>query len=223
MRLSFFLFCLAFGCRYDANRPDRLPRPPSLRLLRAPGIRNRRIKVEGAYFAEENAIIGVTGLSVGQDIRIPGPDIPRAIKNLWRLRLFTNVSIEEEKRSVTSSSLPYASRSAPAFLRHSFTGAKQSRHDDLNEEVNKYIVRGGIVTEDAKVNAAEAIRNYYVEKGYLDATVTVEEIHDTSRANSVRLLFDINRNDRVKIAEINVIGNDAIKETEAEKADQGNQ
>jgi outer membrane protein insertion porin family len=175
------------------------------------------IKIQGAFFAEEDAIIGVTGLRVGQDIRIPGPDIPRAIKNLWRLRLFTNVSIEEEKTIGDVIFLIVRVEERPRFLRHSFTGAKQSRHDDLNEEVNKYIVRGGIVTEDAKVNAAEAIRNYYVEKGYLDATVSVDEIADSSRANSVRLLFDIDRNERIKIAEINFIGNEQVKEKKLQK------
>ena len=169
------------------------------------------IKIEGAFFAEENAIIGVTGLSVGQEIRIPGPDIPRAIKNLWRLRLFTNVSIEEEKTIGDVIFLIVRVEERPRFLKHTYTGAKQGRHDDLDEEVNKYIVRGGIVTEDAKVNAAEAIRNYYVEKGYLDAAVSVQEIPDTSRANSVQLLFDIERNDRVKIADINFEGNTAVK------------
>ena len=175
------------------------------------------IKIEGAFFAEENAIIGVTGLSVGQEIRIPGPDIPRAIKNLWRLRLFTNVSIEEEKTIGDVIFLVVRVEERPRFLKHTYTGAKQGRHDDLDEEVNKYIVRGGIVTEDAKVNAAEAIRNYYVEKGYLDATVSVQEIPDTSRANSVQLLFDIDRNDRVKIADINFDGNTAVKDKKLRK------
>ena len=175
------------------------------------------VKIEGAFFAEENAIIGVTGLSVGQEIRIPGPDIPRAIKNLWRLRLFTNVSIEEEKTIGDVIFLIVRVEERPRFLKHTYTGAKQGRHDDLDEEVNKYIVRGGIVTEDAKVNAAEAIRGYYVEKGYLDATVSVQEIPDTSRANSVQLLFDIERNDRVKIADINFEGNTAVKDKKLRK------
>ncbi len=217
MRLSFLLFCLAFGCLTTLTAQIDSLDLPVYDYSEPQEYEIGGVKVEGAYFAEENAIIGVTGLSVGQDIRIPGPDIPRAIKNLWRLRLFTNVSIEEEKTIGDVIFLIVRVEERPRFLRHSFTGAKQSNHDDLNEEVNKYIVRGGIVTEDAKVNAAEAIRNYYVEKGYLDATVTVEEIQDTSRANSVRLLFDINRDDRVKIAEINVIGNDAVKEKKLKK------
>ncbi|WP_116107014.1 outer membrane protein assembly factor BamA [Lewinella sp. IMCC34191] len=217
MRFSFLLFFLAFGCLTTLTAQTDSLDIPVYDYSDPQEYEIGGIKIEGAYFAEENAIIGVTGLSVGQDIRIPGPDIPRAIKNLWRLRLFTNVSIEEEKTIGDVIFLIVRVEERPRFLRHSFTGAKQGRHDDLNEEVNKYIVRGGIVTEDAKVNAAEAIRGYYVEKGYLDATVSVEEIPDTSRANSVRLLFDIKRNDRVKISEINIIGNDAVKERKLQK------
>ncbi|WP_116125358.1 outer membrane protein assembly factor BamA [Lewinella sp. IMCC34183] len=220
MRLSFILLCLACFGGWSAavaqTTTDSLG-VPVYDYSNPQEYEIGGIKVEGAYYAEENAIIGVTGLSVGQEVRIPGPDIPRAIKNLWRLRLFTNVSIEEEKTIGDVIFLTVRVEERPRFLRHSFTGAKQSRHDDLNEEVNKFIVRGGIVTEDAKVNAAEAIRNYYVEKGYLDATVSVEEIADTSRANSVRLLFDVNRNDRVKIAEINFAGNEEVKDKKLRK------
>ena len=55
------------------------------------------IKVLGANFSDDNAIIGVSGLKVGDKIRIPGPDIQKAIKVLWRLRLFTDVQLIMEK------------------------------------------------------------------------------------------------------------------------------
>lgn len=55
------------------------------------------IRVSGAFFSDENAVIGVSGLAVGDKIKIPGYDIPSALKNLWRLRLFTNVEIVQEK------------------------------------------------------------------------------------------------------------------------------
>ncbi|TXF87881.1 BamA/TamA family outer membrane protein [Neolewinella aurantiaca] len=169
------------------------------------------ISVEGAFFAEQNAIIGVTGLSVGDKIRVPGPDIPRAIKNLWRLRLFTDVAIEQEKVIGDVIFLRLRVEERPRFLRHSYKGVKQGKHEDLNEVINGYIVRGGIVTEDAKVNAAEGVREYFVEKGFLDATVQVEEIVDTSRANSVRLVFDVDKKERVKIKKINFVGAEAVK------------
>ncbi len=175
------------------------------------------ITVIGAFFAEQNAVIGVTGLEVGKKIRIPGPDIPRAIKNLWRLRLFTNVSIEQEKTIGDVIFLVIRVEERPRFLRHSYEGVKQGYHEDLNEVINTFIVRGGIVTEDAKVNAAEGVREFFVEKGYLDTRVQVEEVNDTSRANSVRLVFEVDRGERVKIEEINFIGNEAVKDKKLRK------
>lgn len=175
------------------------------------------ISVEGAFFAEQNAIIGVTGLSVGDKIRIPGPDIPRAIKNLWRLRLFTDVAIEQEKVIGDVIFLRLRVEERPRFLRHSYVGVKQGKHEDLNEIINGFIVRGGIVTEDAKVNAAEGVREYFVDKGYLDALVQVEEIVDTSRANSVRLVFEVEQGNRIKIDEINFVGNTAITDKKLRK------
>jgi outer membrane protein insertion porin family len=49
------------------------------------------LKVTGANFSDENALLSIAGFKVGDKVRIPGGDIPRAIKNLWKLRLFTDV------------------------------------------------------------------------------------------------------------------------------------
>jgi outer membrane protein insertion porin family len=175
------------------------------------------IKVTGAFFSDENAVIGVTGLTVGQQVRIPGPDIPRAIKNLWRLRLFTDVQILKEKSIGDVIFLEIRVQERPRLTRYSYRGAKKSVHDDLNEIVDGHLVKGGIVTENGKINAAEGIEGFYQEKGYLDAAVSVREFTDTIRANSVRLRFDVDRGPRVKIAEINFIGNEAVKDRKLRK------
>ncbi|PHI18396.1 outer membrane protein assembly factor BamA [Lewinellaceae bacterium SD302] len=175
------------------------------------------LRVEGAFFAEQNAILGVTGLSVGDQIRVPGADIPKALRNLWRLRLFTDVAIEKEKTIGNVIFLIVRVQERPRLLRYSYQGVKQALHDDLNEVVNVHIVRGGIVTENNKVNAADGIRKFFVEKGYLDTKVSVEEVVDTARANSVRLVFDVERYDKVKIKDINFIGAENVKERKLRK------
>lgn len=169
------------------------------------------LRVIGAFTAEENAILGVTGLAVGQTIRVPGPDIPRAIRNLWRLRLFTDVAIEKERTIGNVIFLAVRVQEQPRLLRWSYTGVRQSSHSDLNEAVDPFLLRGGIVTENVKLSAAEAIRDYWVDKGFLDAAVQVEETLDTLRANSVRLTFNIDRGEKVKIHRINFIGNEEVK------------
>lgn len=168
------------------------------------------IKVSGAFFSDENAVIGVTGLKVGDNIRIPGYDIPRALRNLWRLRLFTHVDILQEKTIGDVIFIEIVVQERPRLSRYSYEGAKKSYHDDLNEEVNKFILRGGIVTENVKMNAAEGIKAYFVEKGFFDTKVTVQEVIDTGRVNSVRLVFNVDQGSRVKIDRIEFVGNNDV-------------
>ncbi|MEM1325689.1 MAG: outer membrane protein assembly factor BamA [Bacteroidota bacterium] len=170
------------------------------------------VKVSGANFSDDNAIISISGLKVGETIRIPGSKIPKAIRSLWKLRLFTNVQVYETKRVDDVIFLEIAVQERPRLSGHSYVNTKKTFHEDLNDKVNAFLLKGGIVTEDIKVNAAEAIEEYFIEKGYLDTEVSVSEVPDSARANAVRLIFDVQRNDRVKIQEIAFKGNDAVKD-----------
>lgn len=168
------------------------------------------ITVVGANFSDDNAIIGVTGLKIGENIRIPGPEIPKAIKALWKLRLFTDVKIIQEKVIGDVIFLEVHLQERPRLSRHTYRGTKKSYHDDLNDEINRFLLKGGIVTENIKVNSSEAIQDFFINKGFLDVSVDVIEQRDTARINSVLLIFDIDRGSRVKIDDITFTGNNSI-------------
>jgi outer membrane protein insertion porin family len=169
------------------------------------------IKVTGANFSDDNAIIAIAGLKVGDKIRIPGEDIFHVIKALWKLRLFTDVQVYQEKTIGDVIFLEIVVEERPRLSRHSFKGVKKSNHDDLNDEVNKYLLKGGIVTENVKTNAINAIKVYFKGKGYLDVRVNAIEIPDEKIVNSVQIEFDIDKRDRVKIQDIEFTGNDNVK------------
>jgi outer membrane protein insertion porin family len=82
------------------------------------------IKVTGAEFSDENAIISIAGFKVGDKVRIPGGDIPRAMKNLWKLRLFTDIQIYKEKELGDIIFLEIAVTERPRLSRHSYKGVK---------------------------------------------------------------------------------------------------
>ncbi len=170
------------------------------------------IKVEGARYSDANALKTVAGLRVGEKIRIPGPETAKAIKNLWKLKLFTDVQIIEERRAGNVVFLLIRVQERPRLTSHSFKGAKKTDHDDLNLEVNKFLVKGGIVTENVKRSAAKAITDYYVGKGFLDAQVEVEEIPDSKHINAVKLVFKVDRGKRVRIKDILFVGNQAVSD-----------
>lgn len=168
------------------------------------------IVVAGNENTDENAIIAISGLTVGKTIKIPGQDVSKGIKSLWRLRLFTDVNIVISKRIEDVVFLEIRVKERPKLSRYSYKTVKKSYHDDLNTEVDRYLLKGAIVTESVKLNAVNAINNFFIAKGYLDVSTTVEEVADSLFQNSVRLVFDVNRGERVKIADIIFEGNDNI-------------
>ena len=51
----------------------------------------------GIKFLDNNTLISISGLSIGQEIIIPGDKISKSIKNLWKQGLFSDVSIQISK------------------------------------------------------------------------------------------------------------------------------
>lgn len=175
------------------------------------------IRVEGATYSDEATLIAVSGLRVGGKVTLPGEDISRALKALWKLKLFTDVQILEEKRIGDILFLVVKVAERPRFARHTFRKVKKSYHEDLNEIVNKYLLKGTIITENSLVSCQNALRQHFVDKGFLDASVTVEEEPDPQLINAVRLAFTIERGDKVRIAAITFSGNDHVKPAKLRK------
>ncbi len=170
------------------------------------------IRVEGNQYSDANAIIAIFGVKVGDKIRVPGGEITRGTKALWALKLYTNVEVLREKTIGEMLFLLIKVQERPNLSVYSYKGAKKGAHEDLSKIVDTYLTKGGIVMDGNKANAAAGIEKYYRDKGYLDVNCSVQEIVDTSRANAVRLVFNVERKKRVRIQEIVFEGNVEVKD-----------
>lgn len=170
------------------------------------------VTVTGNTFSDATAIKSIAGLAVGEAIRIPGPDVTRAVKALMRLRLFTDVQVKLTKTVDNVAFLEIEIQEQPRLSRYRYRGIKKKYHEDLNEELADVLTKGGIVNENLKRNAANAISDFFEEKGFLDATTTITERVDSIRANAVVLTLDIDRGPRVKIDELEFRGNEAVND-----------
>ena len=104
------------------------------------------LKVVGAKFSDENAIMTISGLKVGDVIQVPGPKISKAVKALLNLKLFSNVEIIKEKTIGQVIFIEIKVEERPRLLGWSYTGIKKSYHEDLNKKIDGYLLKGGIVT-----------------------------------------------------------------------------
>jgi outer membrane protein insertion porin family len=60
------------------------------------------VTVSGTKFLDNNTLISISGLSIGQEIMVPGDKISKAINNLWKQGLFTDASIQISKIEASS-------------------------------------------------------------------------------------------------------------------------
>ncbi|MCC6726816.1 MAG: outer membrane protein assembly factor BamA [Saprospiraceae bacterium] len=164
------------------------------------------IRFTGNQFSEAAALLSVSGLKVGDRLAVPGPETARALNNLLRLGLFSDVQIFKEKTVGDVVFLEIAVEEQPRLSGHGFRGVKKSRHDDLNEAVDGILTKGNVLTANMQERAVSAIRQFYEGKGFADARVTVlKELG--SLPNSQKLVFQIAEGKKLRVQDIAIIGN----------------
>lgn len=171
-----------------------------------------KINVTGTFNSDANAIIGVTGLKSGSKVTIPGPEIQKAIRSLWNLKLFTQVEIIRENVTENIIDLEIHLQERPRLARYNYVGIKKTYHEDLNEKLKRFINKNDVVTENKKQTAVNEIKEFFKDKGFYDAGVVVHEKRDTKMRNSMVLEFEIYPHERVKIAQIIFEGNDLVSD-----------
>jgi len=191
--------------------------PPSLTSEDKERYEIGNIKVVGADFSDEAAIIAISGLSIGQQVDIPGDEINKAMKSIWKLQLFKDLEIRKTKTIDDVVFLEIEVFELPRIAAFGFTGVKKSHKEELRKELGRHLPEGRIFTAHNKQNAIRSIKAFYEDKGYPDAVISLKEKPDPLLQNAIQLNFDIDKRDKVKIAKINFEGNENISARKLKK------
>ena len=87
------------------------------------------VTVSGVRFLDTNALIGISGLRVGQEITIPGDAVTTAVQKLWQQGLFSDVRITISKVSVRYCFSRYNLQERPRISSVNLNGLKKSEDD----------------------------------------------------------------------------------------------
>jgi outer membrane protein insertion porin family len=164
------------------------------------------ISVSGVKYLDRNALLGLSGLRVGQKIAIPGETLTTAVKRLWEQGLFSDVRITINNIRGDSVSLDIYLQERPRLSSMKLIGIRQSESQDLTEKIG--LPNGSQVTAFVLNNTEKIIKDHYLEKGFLNTEVRFIQKDDPDRPNNVILTVEIDKKDKVRIAEINFIGNE---------------
>ncbi len=165
------------------------------------------IVVDGVYSYDSERILALSGLRRGKTITIPGDDITQAVRKLWDQNLFSDVQIYKEKVTGNTIFLKVVLKERKRLSKYKILGTTKSQAKSIRENLDLYM--GKIIT-DATIDRVKYIsRDFFVDKGFLNTEVDIRREIDTSMNNSEKLTIIIDKKNKVKIKEINVIGNDA--------------
>lgn len=205
----FFLVCLIVLAL--TALPARAQEAPQLFYSSPREYRIADIAVEGIDNYEDYVLIGISGLSVGQTVRIPGDDITDAIKRFWRNGLFSDVKILADKIEGDQVWLRFKLAPRPRISSVNYNGVKKSEREELEERLN--LIPGNQITPNLIGRAETLIRRYYDEKGYKNAQVKVSQRDDLNQSNQVIVDIDVDKQVKVKINQLIIEGNEAFPDS----------
>ncbi len=174
------------------------------------------ITVSGIKYLDGNVLIMLSGLIVGEKIKVPGDKITQAVKKLWEQGLFEDVRIYVTKIEDNNVFLDIQLKERARLARFSFSGINKSDADNIREKIK--IVSGDYVTDNLLMKTRNIILKYYHDKGYLNAEVTMTQKKDTAAANQVSLQIDIDRNSRIKVYNITIHNNAELTNEQVKSA-----
>lgn len=182
------------------------------------------VEVAGVEYLDKNVILMLSELDVGSRVKIPGDRITAAIRKLWDQGLFDNISITATKIEGNNIFLKLNLHERPRLSKFSFSGIRKSEADDIRDKIN--LTRGDVVTDHLMMRTKRIIRDFYAEKGFLNADVNIIEKPDKTHDNFEDLQIDIKKNKKVKIQHIFINGNtelsdDAIRASMKETKERG--
>src|SRR6185436_14534627 len=148
------------------------------------------IKVTGNNYFDQNLLLSIASLSVGDEVTLPGGDnFSKAITKLWSQNYFSDIAIYLTSVKDDAITVEVNVTERPRLSGFEFKGIKKAEVDDLSPKNG--IVVNRVITENLKRTSSDAIKRFFADKGYRNADVSIQEIADSSAQNSSKLVFVI--------------------------------
>lgn len=174
------------------------------------------IKITGAENLDENSVILLSGISVGQKVMVPSDKFSTAIDKLWKQGIFDEIHINITKVEGRTIFLEYNLKTKPRLSYFTFKGITRSEADKLKERM--HIALGDVVTENMKSNCSNIINDYFIDKGfYLTKTEVLEERDSLSKRKECHLTFVVDKGKKIKIGKITVEGNEFLTDSKVKR------
>lgn len=219
----FFLFLsVTFGVLAQENGSDtaKVEKPADLPVisysLTPKKYKIADIKVTGVKNYDDFVLIGFSGLSVGDEISVPGDEVTAAVKAFWKHGLFSDVKILANKIEGDSIWLEYQLKQRPRISEVNYHGIKKGEREDLEAKLG--LKKGFQITPNVLDRAKILIEKFFDGKGFKNVDVNIQQKDDIAHEGEVILDIYIDKNEKTKIHRIYFEGNNALTAHQLKKA-----
>jgi outer membrane protein insertion porin family len=209
-----FLFS-QFDLAQTANDKDSTSLPVIEYSNSTPKYEIAAITVTGAANYEDFVLIGFSGLSIGDQINVPGDAITNAVKRFWKQGLFSDVKILATKIKDGKVWLNIALKERPRVSEINYVGLKKNEIEELELRIG--IVKGNQITPNISDRAKKVIDKYMEEKGFLNVLVNVYQKNDPKKPGYVIVEVNVDKKLKTKIHLLEYTGNTALNHNQINK------
>ena len=163
------------------------------------------INVSGIEGYEDYMLAGISGLSVGQEIMVPGNEITDAVKRYWRHGLFSDVKISADSIVGDKIYLHVSLAMRPRVSVINYVGLKKSEREDMENKLG--LLKGAQITPNMIDRAKILAKRYFDDKGFKNADIEIRQRDDVSNKNQVILDVIIDKKEKMKVRDIIIEGN----------------
>lgn len=174
------------------------------------------INLSGVDNIEPAVAIGLSGLSVGDVVSVPGDEITNAVKRYWKHGLFEDVVITADSIVGDKIYIGIALKQRPRVSQLNVKGVKKSEREEIEQKIG--IIKGNQITPDIIDRAKKIIKNYYDDKGYKNAEINVVQRPDVTGDDRVIVDVNISKKDKIKVHRIYIKGAEALSEKQVKYA-----
>ncbi len=167
------------------------------------------ITVSGTNFVDQSIVIMLSGLSIGDQVEVPGLQITDAVRRLWGQGMFEEISITVQRVQGNIIFLDIYLTEKPKLSKFSLKGVKKNEADKIRDEIK--LKTGDPVTDHTILRSKQHIIKYFVDKGFLHTNVTHSLVSDTMVTNSVIITFSVDKGQKVRIKKMNFEGNENLR------------
>ncbi len=169
------------------------------------------IAVSGVEGYEDYMLAGISGLTVGQKIELPGQEITEAVKRYWKHGLFSKVQIAADSIVGDKIYLHFYLALRPRVSTINYIGVKKSEREDLEAKLG--LLKGSQITPNMIDRAELLAKNYFDDKGYKNADISIRQRDDVANKNQVILDVVIDKKEKMKVRQIIIEGNDNLSDS----------